>query len=92
MDKMPHGCQKQDGGGSRNFILSPQKNQNYFLKLLLRASDKTFFTLGQKLFLSENSDLLIFTISVKFEDRKNLKSGPHWLGAGSKFDQDEKLN
>ena len=35
---------------------------------------------GQKCFLSENSDLLIFTISVKLEDRKkNPKRGLNWL-------------
>ena len=42
--------------------------------------------LGQKLFLPENSDFPIFTISVKLEDREKIhKRGTHWLGQGFKI-------
>ena len=44
------------------------------------------FTEGQKLFLAENSEIPIFTITSKLEGKKNLrKKGMHWLGQGTQI-------
>ena len=42
-------------------------------------------TVGKKLFLPEDSDIQIFTISVKLEDIKNPQRGTYWLYPGFKI-------